>query len=198
MRHTIFVLIVLTAGAASLRADQGPLPWTQLSKSTCGVEKYERDHPELDGRGVVVAILDTGVDMGVLGLTHTPLGEVKVIDVQDFTGQGDIELQKIEFDADTGKFIHYAEDGAPEEYTFSTNERFDLGTTFWFGSIDESRFANSSAVARPTPTAEPVTIAFLPESCILLLLPNASPECPMSRQYYRRGARSRQAQPATS
>ena len=60
------------------------------------------------------------------------------------------------------------------------------------------RFASASAVARPTPTAEPVTIALLPESCMLLLLPNASPECRMSRQYYRRGARSRQDRPAAS
>ena len=144
MRSTLVLTAFLLACVATALGENPPLPWTQLSKSTCGVDKFEREHPELNGHGVVVAVLDTGVDMGVLGLTHTPLGEIKVIDVQDFTGQGDVELEKIQFDHETGKFIHYAEDGAPEEYNFPEAAAAPPGTTYWFGVLEESRFANSS------------------------------------------------------
>ena len=74
MRSTLVLTAFLFACAATALGDNPPLPWTQLSKSTCGVDKFEREHPELNGHGVIVAVLDTGVDMGVLGLTHTPLG----------------------------------------------------------------------------------------------------------------------------
>jgi len=118
--------------------------WTQLSLSTCKVDEFLAKHPESDGRGVVVAVLDTGVDPGIPGLTRTSTGEVKVIDTQDFSGQGDVELHRVYLDPKDGQVVHHSDEGAPIHYVPPTG----LGTgeaepALWFGTIDEKKFTNS-------------------------------------------------------
>ncbi len=65
-----------------------------LSRDTVQATQFTKKHPKWDGRGVVVAVLDTGVDPSVPGLRKTTTNKLKVIGARDFSGQGDVKLKK--------------------------------------------------------------------------------------------------------
>ncbi|MEZ4587777.1 MAG: S8 family serine peptidase [Gemmatimonadales bacterium] len=49
-----------------------------------------------DGRGVLIAILDSGIDPTVPGLSVTSTGDPKTLDLRDFSGEGRIALATIQ------------------------------------------------------------------------------------------------------
>lgn len=67
--------------------------------ASAGVVEFRTAYPTFDGRGVLVAILDSGVDLGVLGLQATTLGMPKVLDLRNFSGEGDVALEPVTADA---------------------------------------------------------------------------------------------------
>ncbi len=60
-------------------------------KST-GVELFRTLHPTYDGRGVLMAILDSGIDPSVPGLIATSTGAPKIVELRDFSGEGRVAL----------------------------------------------------------------------------------------------------------
>jgi subtilisin family serine protease len=69
--------------------------------ASTGADRFLRDHPSYDGRGVLIAILDTGVDPGVPGLLATSTGQPKIVDVRDFSGEGRVPLAPVRPQGDT-------------------------------------------------------------------------------------------------
>jgi tripeptidyl-peptidase II len=67
--------------------------WMPLAST--GVDRFLRLQPEADGRGVLIGILDTGVDPGVPGLTTTSTGGPKILDLRDFSGEGAVDLARV-------------------------------------------------------------------------------------------------------
>ena len=66
-----------------------------LPKDEIGATELASLRPEADGRGVRIAILDTGVDPGALGLGVTSVGGAKVVDVVDCSGSGDTDTSTV-------------------------------------------------------------------------------------------------------
>ncbi len=66
----------------------------QLPKQDLGVEAFLAAHPEYDGRGIRVAILDTGIDPGHPFLQRTPDGRRKVVDWYDATTDGRVDTSR--------------------------------------------------------------------------------------------------------
>lgn len=64
--------------------------WGLLSLEAAGIETFWKTRPTSDGRGVIVVILDSGVDPGQEGLVKNSLGHQKLIDIVDFSGTGDV------------------------------------------------------------------------------------------------------------
>ena len=60
-----------------------------------GVDQFRVQHPTYDGRGVLIAILDTGVDPGVDGLITTSTGAPKIVDLRDFSSEGRVALAPV-------------------------------------------------------------------------------------------------------
>ncbi len=94
IRFLSLIFFLLTISILAQEKEQ-----TFLSLNSTGVEEFIKLHPEYDGRGTIVFILDTGVDLGVDGLIKTSTRSVKVIDVQDFTGEGNIPFYPAEVES---------------------------------------------------------------------------------------------------
>jgi tripeptidyl-peptidase-2 len=65
-----------------------------LPKHETQAHAFVTANPTFDGRGTIVAILDTGVDPGAAGLITTSDGKRKVIDIVDCTNAGDVEMHQ--------------------------------------------------------------------------------------------------------
>jgi len=102
------LLLRLTAGASAATTAE---EWEILSTETIGAKAFLEAHPEWDGRGVLIAVCDTGVALNLPGLVETPEGKPKILDARVFSGQGEIELERAVEGKDENGAARYAPGG---------------------------------------------------------------------------------------
>ncbi len=68
----------------------------QLPKQDLGVAAFLAAHPDYDGRGIRVAVLDTGIDPGHPFLQRTPDGRRKLVDWYDATTDGWLDTSQVD------------------------------------------------------------------------------------------------------
>jgi len=140
---TILLSIVLAAAVFAQESIQ-----SFISLKNTGVQEFLEKYPEYDGRGTIVMILDTGIDVGIDGLTKTSTGEDKIIDVQDFTGQGDVKFVNAEIESDDDKSYFVNNE---KEYKISGADRLShqaKDDKYFIGLFTEKHWMNSSSRVR--------------------------------------------------
>ena len=103
--------------------------WMPLAPT--GVDRFRRVHPEWDGRGVLIAILDSGLDPTIPGLATTTTGKRKVVDLRDFSGEGRVRLQPARPNGDTVRV------GSGALAGFSRVRAFSAAGPWYAGTIAE-------------------------------------------------------------
>lgn len=104
-----------------------------------GADRFVKAHPEWDGRGVLIAILDSGLDPSIPGLTTTSTGQRKVLDLRDFSGEGNVPLSRISPTGDQIVVAGHKLNGATRLKAVA------VGGEIWGGTISEIPLGNLPA-----------------------------------------------------
>ncbi|KHJ99610.1 peptidase, S8/S53 family [Oesophagostomum dentatum] len=67
---------------------------TYIDKSECQQPEFIKKY-KADGRGTIIAILDTGVDPSLKSLNETSVGHRKILDLIDCSGAGDVDTSTV-------------------------------------------------------------------------------------------------------
>uniref|UniRef100_A0A914QWG9 Peptidase S8/S53 domain-containing protein n=1 Tax=Panagrolaimus davidi TaxID=227884 RepID=A0A914QWG9_9BILA len=70
-------------------------PKSYIPKDATQQSIFLSKYPKFDGRGIKIAIIDSGIDVSLEELQKTSEGHPKIIDCFDFTGAGDVETSII-------------------------------------------------------------------------------------------------------
>ncbi len=135
LKKIVFLLLFVTIGFSE--------NWTFLDVQRTGAEAFIKSNPKYDGTGVVIFIFDTGVDIGVKGLKELPDGSVKVIDVQDFSGEGDVSISKADTAIENGeKYLLGSSDY--KLFGYDKVEYQAIDSVYYLGVLKEENFKNSA------------------------------------------------------
>lgn len=134
---TLLLFIILSI---NIYSEEQTFPFLDIK--SMGAHAFLKEHPECDGRNVVIFILDNSVDPTVPGLLKTSENKPKVVDMQDFSNQLVINLKEAEFEKN-GEIVYLNAGGimilGSSELAYQPSDG-----KFYYGAIDEElNFKNS-------------------------------------------------------
>ncbi len=149
-RAVLFILLSSFALVVFAGQPQAPKGWEFLSRTDIGAQAFTDAHPQWDGRGVLIAVCDSGVELGTPGLLTTSEGKPKILDARVFCNEGKIDLEKAERGKDEhGEAVHGpTKDGEPGKWLYGLDKapsKPDSGQDIYVGYFKESDFKNSDA-----------------------------------------------------
>jgi len=149
-RALLFAALSLCAAAVLAGQPQAPKGWEFLSRSDIGAQAFTDAHPQWDGRGVLIAVCDSGVELGTPGLLTTSEGKPKILDARVFCSEGKIDLDKAEHGKDEhGEAVHGpTKDGEAGKWLYGLDKasvKPGTGEDVYIGYFKEEDFKNSDA-----------------------------------------------------
>ncbi len=144
----LFLVVALLSLATVTAVAQASKTWNYMPSAETGTQAFIAAHPTWDGRGVAVAILDTGVDAFAPGLQQTSTGLTKLIDVRDFSTEGDWETALAERHESGGETapVFATADGVLLRGAQALPVPPAGGADVYMGVIAEKQFLNSPDV----------------------------------------------------
>jgi subtilisin family serine protease len=143
IKSILLIFILITSFLSAQESSQ-----TFLSLKDTGVEEFIKLHPEFDGRGTIILVLDTGVDVGVEGLLKTSTGETKVIDVQDFSTEGDFTIYEADADKHDGNIIFSNQSKGFSVKSSQGKLLNSADSKYYIGAFPEKHLLNSTSGVR--------------------------------------------------
>lgn len=113
-----------------------------LSREATGAAALVGEHADQDGRGVVIAVLDTGVDGTVPGLRAADGAPRRLLAARDFSGEGDVALSLARLERQPGDQVRLI----AASVTLTAKATAVAGAVddeIWIGTLEEHRFAGT-------------------------------------------------------
>ncbi len=132
----IFILFLFITVVSNV---EGELNLSFLDRRSINAENFILQNPEADGRGIVVFILDSGVDPSVKGLLTTSEGKPKVIEMRDFTEQVKLKMNNVEVKDNVVKYSKYKLEGV-------NSLELKPDGNYYISILDEDKYYKNSAV----------------------------------------------------
>jgi len=140
VKKLVIVFLVLFSGACLSQQEDFPF----LDNKVMGANNYIKQNPQHDGTGVLIFILDNGVDPSIRGLDLLPNGKNKVIEMRDFSNQIALDLKEAKIENIGGRDYLTAGDIKIQGYESLKFKPKD--EIYYLAVIDEESSFKNSAV----------------------------------------------------
>ncbi len=140
-RFLLGLFVFCLPGLCLSQEETGDFPFNNTN--AVGAQEFLKAHPTYDGRGVVLAVLDCGVQLGIPGLITTSDGKPKIIECRDFSGEGDIPFREAKQIKEKG--IPYLVLGK-EKWRGHASLPYKAKGPYYIAIFNESRLLNNPEV----------------------------------------------------